>query len=625
MIDFMNATAPTPSEPFLRTLSPALRDLERQVRSWQGMPHRYPMSILQKAALEGLAGDLVRQADALQQDMPLLVVVLMGGTGVGKSTLLNALAGGAIAQASFARPTTRDPVVYYHESIQNTRLDPALRLCKLVAHSRPALQQKILVDTPDIDSTELGNRDKLMEIIPVADIVLYVGSQEKYHDQLGWKLFLEQRWRRAFAFVLNKWDRCQFPGAGTRPDEDLLRDLKEQGFKNPLLFQTCAQYWVDHPDLATDAAAPPPLPGERFHDLVHWLEMGLTQLEVEAIKARGVTQMLHHLQQSLEAVRPPDLTQQAERTRSAWRRPLADEAKANAAVLLNTLEPYQREVEHFFALERQGLFRGLMAGWLHMFHRLKYLGSTLRDHVPFVPRFGPRVETTATWDLSAFTLACSRAAADQHLDSRIRALTDRLLVEADGQEFPVILLSEPMDEAGKLDWSARNAQSMIEVLGQIETVWKKPRGLKRIVQGTLVFLANWVPALMLAVMLVNLIGVLAFGDTWFVHTGLSGWSLFFSPLLVPLMVIVCFHLLIAFVLPLRWSAIRTELEKHLETRLFSELEKAWCQVPLDVVEVMHKERRQVDELLGQVNEVAAWVDRTEQKSSIQELYGKDEG
>ena len=55
------------------------------------------------------------------------------------------------------------------------------------------------------------------------------------------------------------------------------------------------------------------------------------------------------------------------------------------------------------------------------------------------------------------------------------------------------------------------------------------------------------------------------------------------------------------------------------------VEKAWCQVPLDVVEVMHKERRQVDELLGQVNEVAAWVDRTEQKSSIQELYGKDEG
>ena len=64
--------------------------------------------------------------------------MLMGGTGVGKSTLLNALAGGAIAQASFPRPTTRDPVVYYHESIQPDRLDPALRHCRLVPHDRPA-------------------------------------------------------------------------------------------------------------------------------------------------------------------------------------------------------------------------------------------------------------------------------------------------------------------------------------------------------------------------------------------------------------------------------------------------------------------------------------------------------
>src|SRR5687767_13743587 len=112
--------------------------------------------------------------------------MLMGGTGVGKSTLLNALAGGAIAQASFVRPTTRDPVVYHHESIKPDKLDPALQYCKLVAHNRPMLEQKILVDTPDLDSNDLSNRDKLVRLLPIADIVLYVGSQEKYHDRLGW-------------------------------------------------------------------------------------------------------------------------------------------------------------------------------------------------------------------------------------------------------------------------------------------------------------------------------------------------------------------------------------------------------------------------------------------------------
>src|SRR5689334_473734 len=155
----MSSAAAT-SEPLLRTLAPALRQLERSLRAWLDGRHRYPLSTLTRATLEGLANDLRRQGEALDVDRPLLVIMLMGGTGVGKSTLLNALAGGRIAEASFTRPTTRDPVVYYHESIKPDRLDPALRHCRLVPHDRPALEQKILVDTPDLDSNDLSNRDK---------------------------------------------------------------------------------------------------------------------------------------------------------------------------------------------------------------------------------------------------------------------------------------------------------------------------------------------------------------------------------------------------------------------------------------------------------------------------------
>src|SRR5438105_2123943 len=259
----MSSPASTNAEPLLRTLAPALRQLQQSLRTWLDTPHRYPLSPLTRATLDGLAHDLTRQAAALDVERPLLVIMLMGGTGVGKSTLLNALAGGTIAQASFVRPTTRDPVVYYHDSIPPSRLDPALQNCRLAAHNRLALDSKIIVDTPDLDSNDLANREKLRQLLPVADVVLYVGSQEKYHDKLGWELFLEQRRRRAFAFVLNKWDRCLHPGAvGLRPDEDLLRDLKSEGFQSPLLFRTCAQHWVDHP--LTENNGAPPVEGEQF-------------------------------------------------------------------------------------------------------------------------------------------------------------------------------------------------------------------------------------------------------------------------------------------------------------------------------------------------------------------------
>ncbi len=666
------------SEPLLRTLAPALRQLQVKVRAWLDAPHRFPLSTITQATMEGLDADLRRQAEALDVDRPLLVIMLMGGTGVGKSTLLNALAGGDIAQASIARPTTRDPVVYYHEAIKPDRLDPALRQCRLMPHDRPALEHKIIVDTPDLDSNDLANRDKLMHLLPAADVVLYVGSQEKYHDKLGWDLFLQHRRRRAFAFVLNKWDRCQNTGpSGLRPDDDLLRDLQAEGFDKPMLFRTCAQYWAeqsngdDHawrlgdketrrqgdaepahigiepqaggeiesdknpislsPGLPVSLASSSPvsvsprlpvsvsssLPeGEQFPDLVRWLEMGLSRLEIEAIKARGVSQLLQQLTQTLEKSVPPDLAEVAERTKTAWEKLLVSESRASADVLLNTLEPYQREIEHHFARESQRRFRGMMATYLHAVTRVKFVGSSLRDHLPLIPRPSQAMETPAAWNLAAFTSACSNVAGEQHLDARVKAMTNRLLVEADNLGFPLEVLTEPTESAAKLEWRQRYARALIEVLAQVEQQWARPTGPRRWLQGGVIFLADWLPSL-------TFLGA----GIWLLYQYfMQGRSLALGDIMLPIIallaVLVMLHIGIALVMPMRWPAMRGEFLRHLERRLQTELESAYAPIPGDVAQIMRQERRQVEQLAVQTREVASWLEQREHDASIAGLYGK---
>ena len=368
--------------------------------------------------------------------------------------------------------------------------------------------------------------------------------------------------------------------------------------------------------------APVDLPeGEQFAELLQWLEAGITKLEIDAIKARGVGQMLQQLEQALEGANPPDLTDTAARTRKAWTVPLSEEAAATTGVLLSTLEPYQAEIEHHFTVEGQRRFRGLMAGYLQLFNRAKYLGVNLRDMIPFLPKPRETVRAPAAWDADRFARACSEIASNRQLDARGKALANRLLVEADAQGYALKILADPVEAASKTDWRQRYATAMSEVLHEVEKQRSEPTGAHRYVQAVLGFLGDWAPP-------VALVAVIAL----FLCKWLNVWQQTPGPqiewvdvallIVVPLLVLILLHVLIALLLPLRWATIRAEFQSRLEKRLLHELELVYGPVPEDVAALLQAERRQVEKLAGETRDVASWLKQREQSASVAGLYGK---
>lgn len=176
-----------------------------------------------------------------------LVVAFFGGTGVGKSSLLNRLAGGPVARVGIERPTSREVTLYAHERVRIDRFpaglfsageggsaeSPDFHPVVVSRHENERLRQILWIDTPDVDSTETANRALVLRWIPYIDLLIYVVSPERYRDDTGWRMLLRERGTHAWAFVMNHWDHG---------DPAQLRDfsslLAEAGFTNPHLFRT---------------------------------------------------------------------------------------------------------------------------------------------------------------------------------------------------------------------------------------------------------------------------------------------------------------------------------------------------------------------------------------------------
>jgi hypothetical protein len=153
------------------------------------------------------------------------VLALIGGTGVGKSSLLNALAGEPVSTASARRPTTSEAVAWVPRDARSD-IDELLQwldVRDVHEHEDGAIQGVAILDLPDIDSVDPAHRDKVEILLPKVDAVVWVTDPEKYHDAILHDDFLRSWIPRLDrqAIVVNKADRL-----GNSGIDDVRRDLQ---------------------------------------------------------------------------------------------------------------------------------------------------------------------------------------------------------------------------------------------------------------------------------------------------------------------------------------------------------------------------------------------------------------
>jgi len=292
-----------------------------RIRAWAAELQQYglidagPYNDLMQALTEAEQGGLGRAQS------PLLTVLLFGPSGVGKSQLLNALAGEVIAQSHYERPTTRIPTVYAHADVDLDRLfeygtelgEMGQQTNNVVRHTREALRNVVVIDAPDIDSYQRQHRERVMALLPMMDVVLYVVTAQTYLNDLGWQTVLKERGRRAFAFIINKWDRegKRTPGAAAGIDIDahfrqLLRE--RAGYDNAVIFRASAEYWLQQ--RVSGQNTEQPQPDDQFPELERWLSSALSTSHVAEIQRRRRRALWGSVAEALSQAMPNHLVGQ---------------------------------------------------------------------------------------------------------------------------------------------------------------------------------------------------------------------------------------------------------------------------------------------------------------------------
>jgi len=188
------------------------------VRCFVQDPDWVSLGAQEKQELQEAADRFQERLDAAQGAS--LWAGFLGGTGVGKSSLMNALAQDEVATTSHRRPHTDRVLIYHHAQVEL----PAFVHQSQVAwiehvHQVQTVHNVILCDLPDFDSLQAENKEAVLHFMSHLDLLVWVTSPEKYADQSMYTA-LEEAPKAVdnFFFVLNKMDKLW---SSSRAEESL--------------------------------------------------------------------------------------------------------------------------------------------------------------------------------------------------------------------------------------------------------------------------------------------------------------------------------------------------------------------------------------------------------------------